>query len=207
VERLHDLPEIQAALNREEGRALLSYSLNIAARSYGRKKLAALTNATVRGVFHHPDNVDLTVIVFAVLDRLTDGHITLLQTLRDHEIAGEDIPWPDLVKVGVQLAETPEGMSDPQPATRHGETKTYFVDHRHLFANHLLINDLVSLGLMFERAEPVGPIYTWSTEASENLKGTARVTAKGILTLEHIAVVRDEKPEDLKDGSKRPGGE
>lgn len=185
VEGLYDLPEVAAALEREESRALFSQALGVASRTYSPKKLEALKNATVNGVLHKPDNIDLTAIIFDVIERLTDGHLTMLQSFRQREMDQNPIPWRQLALVGVDLRETSDGLKKPV-FVGVGDSKR-FVEAGQLAANRIIAGELMSLGLITQMVGIKPPVSQWSEDASKNLPGTVEVTEKGLLLLEHIA--------------------
>ena len=187
VDALLQRDQIEKALQQEPAPALLSHAMNIASRSFGQEKLEALRNATINGVFHAPENVNLTALVFGILDRLTDGHISMLREIDAQEKAtGHQISWERAKAIGVICKSLPDGMKSPMRVLPidGGEG---FVDERDLQTNEILLADMVNLGLLEERVPPVPPIHEWSTDPSKNLPGHAQVTQKGRLVLEHIS--------------------
>ncbi|MER8526486.1 hypothetical protein [Mesorhizobium sp. M0814] len=187
VDGLLEREQIEKALQQEPGPALLSYAMNIASRSFGREKIEALRNATINGVFYSPQNVNLTAVVFAILDRITDGHISMLKEISAREAAADHhLPWDGAKMIGVHFKSSPDGMKSPRRVlpVDGGES---FLDERDIQTNEFLLADMVSLGLIEERLAPVPSIYEWSKDASKNLPSYASVTPKGRLVLEHIS--------------------
>lgn len=192
VDALYDRDNILDALGRPESAALLSHALNIASRSFGQEKLEALRNATVNGVFHAPQNVNLTALVFGILDRLTDGHISMLKYIaKQEEELKQSFSWERVKMIGVDFKKSPDGMKSPQRVLSFDEEECY-MDTFEIRTNEILLADLISLGLIEQRFAPVPPsILDWSTDASKNLPAYACVTDKGHLTLEHIAETKN----------------
>ncbi|RUW24651.1 hypothetical protein [Mesorhizobium sp. M4B.F.Ca.ET.013.02.1.1] len=187
VEAILDREQIQEALQREPAPALLSHAMNIASRSFGAEKLEALRNATLNGVFHTPANVNLTAVVFGILDRLTDSHISILKEIDAKEKAiKQPIRWDQAKWIGVVPKPSSDGMRLPT-RTLSFEDSDSFVDEFDIQTNEILLADLASLGLIVERMSTMPPIQEWSTDASQNLPGYAQITHKGRLVLEHIS--------------------
>ncbi|MER8923437.1 hypothetical protein [Mesorhizobium sp. M0802] len=179
--------QIETALRQEPAPALLSYAMSIASRSFGQEKLEALRNATVNGVFHSPQNVNLTALVFGILDRLTDGHISMLKEIGSQANAANNyVPWDRVKMLGVVVRSSPDGMKSPTNVLPI-DGKESFVDGRDIETNEILLADMASLGLIEERIAAVPSVQEWSTDASRNLPGYAVVTPKGRLVLEHIS--------------------
>jgi len=186
VDSLFEQQQIEDALGRPEAPALLSHALNIASRSFGVKKLRALREATINGIFHSPGDVDLTALVFGVLDRLTDGHITMLRTIEGlKKTSPSPLRWDEAKVAGLEARYSPNGMKVPIAYAPDQKGTRYF-DQISLTTAEIVLADLVDLGLVEERFQQVPSIYEWSTDASKNIPGYAWVTAKGSLVLEHI---------------------
>jgi hypothetical protein len=161
--------------------------MNIASRSFGQEKLEALRNATVNGVFHSPQNVNLTALVFGMLDRLTEGHISMLKEIGKMGNAADNcVPWDRVKMLGVHFKPSPDGMKSPTRALPLDDGES-FVDETDIQTNEILLADMVSLGLIEERLASVPPIYEWSKDPSKNLPGYAHVTSKGRMVLERIS--------------------
>jgi hypothetical protein len=161
--------------------------MNIASRSFGQEKLEALRNATVNGVFHSPQNVNLTALVFGMLDRLTEGHISMLKEIGKMGNAADNcVPWDRVKMLGVHFKPSPDGMKSPTRALPLDDRES-FVDETDIQTNEILLADMVSLGLIEERLASVPPIYEWSKDPSKNLPGYAHVTSKGRMVLERIS--------------------
>jgi hypothetical protein len=185
VDALLARTEIEAALEKPASAALLSHALNIASHTFAEGKLEALRNATVNGVFHSPDNANLTSIVFGVLDQMIEGHITLLRAIADRKHNGIPWPWAEAKLIGVRVSNNTEGMKSPE-SVLPDETGERYVDRTAIQTNEILLTDLVNLGLVEERIQSPGPIYEWSTDPSKNMPGFAWPTAKGLMVLELI---------------------
>ncbi|MET2831618.1 hypothetical protein [Mesorhizobium shangrilense] len=187
VDALFERQDIEIALQREPAPALLSHAMNIASRSFGQEKLEALRNATVSGIFYSPQNVNLTALVFSMLDRLTDGHISMLKEIANLENATDHhVPWERVKMIGVHFMPSPDGMKSPtRTLPINGEDR--FIDGLDIQTNEILLADMVSLGLVEQRSESMTAIHEWSTGPSQNLFGYALVTHKGRLVLEYIS--------------------
>lgn len=74
--------DLQAALARPEAQPLLIHAFDAAAKSLGERKLEALQNVAMSGIFLRQYEFDASVMVFALLDRLTEGHLRILQAVR-----------------------------------------------------------------------------------------------------------------------------
>jgi hypothetical protein len=189
VDSLFEQPQIEDALGRPETPALLSHALNMASRSFGVKKLRALREATINGIFHSPGDVDLAALVFGVLDRLTDGHITMLRAIADSKKTNPSpLRWDEAKVAGLEVRYSPDGMKAPRTFAPDQNGTRYF-DQISLTTAEIVLADLVDLGLVEERFQQIPSIYEWSTDASKNLPGYAWVTAKGSLVLEHIETI------------------
>ncbi|RWL45277.1 MAG: hypothetical protein EOR60_15135 [Mesorhizobium sp.] len=186
VDLLLERDQIARALQREPAPVLLSHAMNIASRSSGEEKLEALRNATVNGVFHSPQNVNMTALVFGMLDRLTEGHISMLKEIGEQaNTANNFVPWDRIKMLGVDVRSSTEGMRSPTSVLPIDGIES-FVDQTDIQTNEILLADLVSLGLIEERVPAVPPIREWSTDPPKNLPGYATVTPKGRMVLEHI---------------------
>jgi len=189
IDRILEQDQIEQALKREPAPALLSHAMNIASRSFGQEKLEALRNATVNGVFHSPKNVNLTALVFGMLDRLTEGHISMLKEIgRQGNLAESYVPWDRVRMIGVHARPSPNGMTSPTSVLPIDGTDS-FVDASDIQTNEILLADMINLGLIEERAVSVPSVYEWSTDPSKNLPGYAHVTPKARMVLEHISEV------------------
>lgn len=178
VDALFQRSQIEDAFSRPEATALLSHALNMASRSFGEQKIKALREATINGVFHSPGDVDLTALVFGVLERLTDGHITMLRAIQALQKSGAPLRWVDAKFAGLEFRYSKDGMKEP--------TGVRYIEKASIRTSEIVLADLVDLGLVHERTGPVPPLYEWSKDPSKNLPGYAHVTAKGSLVLDHI---------------------
>jgi hypothetical protein len=189
VDSLFEHKQIEEAFGRPEAPALLSHALNMASRSFGEKKLEALREATINGVFHSPADVDLTAVVFGVLERLTDGHITMIRALGVQQKSGSPLlRWENAKFAGLEFRYSREGMKEPE-SFQPDQIGVRYLEKASIRTAEIVLADLVDLGLVEERFGKMGSVYEWSTDPSNNLPGYAFVTAKGLLVLEHIEVV------------------
>lgn len=186
VDSLFEPGQIEGAFCRPENAALLSRALSMASRSFGEKKLAALREATINGVFHSPGDVDLTAVVFGVLERLIDGHITMLRGIAVRQEEGPRLRWADAKFAGLEPRYSREGMKKPVPF-QPDQIGVRYLEQGSIETAEIVLADLVDLGLVEERFGSMGSVYEWSTDASKN----AFVTAKGKLVLEHIEAVSE----------------
>lgn len=189
VDALFEREQIEEAFSRPENAALLSHVLNMASRSFGEQKIKALREATINGVFHSPGEVDLTALVFGVLERLTDGHITMLRAIQARQKSGAPFRWVDAKYAGLEFRYSREGMKEPTAPVYPDEKGVRYIEKASIRTSEIVLADLVDLGLVDEQIGPVPPIQEWSKDASKNLPGYAWVTAKGSLVLEHIKAI------------------
>lgn len=173
---------IREVLERPQTPPLLSHAFNIASRAFGEKKVDALRNATINGIFYRPENVSLTAIVFGMLDRLTDAHISLLMHLHDREKkTGYHTPWSEARMSGVTFHASENGLYKPQLTL-----ESTFYDERDIEVNEILLSDLETLGLIGKEIPFASkPLDEWP-DSSDNSNIFVAITAKGQMTLEHI---------------------
>lgn len=190
VDTLLDREQIQRALQQEPVPALLSHAMSIASRSFGQEKLEALQHATINGIFHDPHNVNLADLVFGVLDRLTNSHISLLKEIakQSSELKAH-VGWEQAKLIGVNFKPTSDGMKSPARVLPFNEDEK-FVDEFDVRTNEILLNDLVGIGLIAQRYGTPPSILDWSTTPSENLPAYAYISTKGNLVLDRISEAR-----------------
>ncbi|NEJ20091.1 hypothetical protein GR247_07895 [Rhizobium leguminosarum] len=171
-----DLAEV---LSRDETQPLLTRAFDAAARSFGERKLEALRNATVQGVFERQYSFDLSALVFTLLDRITEGHLIILQAIFDAEdrrrIAMTD---QDVALLGIeqrQLPESPEG----QKATHQDLRRT-------ISLNEMILDDLKNMGLVEMKGDRPTGVVAPSADGLTNIQFRNRLSKKGRLVYEHI---------------------
>ncbi|MCD2183107.1 hypothetical protein [Rhizobium sp. GN54] len=164
--------DIGDALQKPETQPLLLSAFETAARSIGEKKLEALRNAAVQGIFERSYPFDLSVLVFSLLDRVTEGHLVLLHFIASGGLPGKLPPYEiDVTQVGITVE-----MRRASDAT---------IIAQQITLNELILHDLINMGLVTTRLE-IGPVHTWSTDASRNAPARVVLTKKGKLFVEHI---------------------
>lgn len=184
VEEL-DSVDLKYALERPEAKPLLVQAFETASKSFGDRKLEALRNATIEGAFKSSYDFDLSAIVLSLLDRLTEGHIEILQALNEHKsLHGIDgMPEAQLANNAVRTYASDAGMKDPQEVLFD---EGGFIDRQHLRVNQLIIDDLKSMGLVENKGGRVVGILAPSIDGSENVTRDIRITEKGWLLYQHI---------------------
>ncbi|NEJ83293.1 hypothetical protein GR268_43250, partial [Rhizobium leguminosarum] len=112
VIELENRAEIDVAeiLARPETQPLLRHAFDAAGKSIGERKLEALKNAAAQGIFERGYAFDLSVMVFSLLDRLTEGHLKLLQAMVDQHNLHRGQAWPS--KSSLTMHDVPELPSD-----------------------------------------------------------------------------------------------
>ncbi|MBZ9709302.1 hypothetical protein LB543_21490 [Mesorhizobium sp. ESP7-2] len=179
VDELHDKQSAEAAMRQEHSAAILADSMSIASRSFGEKKLQALRNATASGIFHSPEKYNMSALVLSMIDRLTDGHITMLQ-----EIARQgQYDWQYVTMIGVESKVDKMGMTDPTGTVIFEGSEQEFIDNDLLKTNGILRDDLLSLGLIARR-ETIFPGSSLGGPPSSHIE--AIITPKAELLLREI---------------------
>lgn len=171
-----DLIEILA---REETQPLLTRAFDAAARSFGERKLEALRNATVQGVFERRYSFDMSAMVFTLLDRITEGHLVILQAI----FSAEDqrrlaLTDQDVALLGIEpqrLPESPEG----QKAVHENINQT-------MSLNELILDDLKNMGLVEMKGDRPTGIVAPSAAGPTNIQFRNRPSKKGRLVYEHV---------------------
>lgn len=182
AERLLELEQsssldIGDALLKPEAQPLLLSAFETAAKSIGEKKLEALRNAAVQGIFERNYPFDLSVMVFSLLDRVTEGHLLLLHVVANGGMPGKLPPYEiDIMQVGI--------------TTEMRRTIDTSRIAQQTILNELILHDLINMGLVATRLE-IGPVHSWSTDASRNAPARVVLTRKGKLFIEHIFPARN----------------
>ncbi|MDR7146171.1 hypothetical protein [Rhizobium sp. BE258] len=178
-----DLPEILA---RPETRPLLIHAFEAANKSLGDRKMEALKNAAAQGIFERGYAFDLSVMVFSLLDRLTEGHLNILRATQhfNHQYRGH--AWPsvsDLSIHDVPVSVTAEGMREPVETIFNGGG---FSDNFLVRVNRMLIDDLLNMGLLKSVGGQATGIVSFSSTGPTNVPYSVQFTEKGRLVYEHI---------------------
>lgn len=178
--------DVAEVLARPETQPLLRHAFDAASKSVGEKKLEALKNAAAQGIFERGYAFDLSVMVFSLLDRLTEGHLKLLQALIDKFNQHHQSAWPSKSSMAmhdVPTLTTDAGMRQPQRVV-FGDGG--FVDEYLVLVNRMLIDDLLNMGLVSEvMGTPTG-VVGMSPNGPTNMPATIQLTDKGRLVYEHL---------------------
>ncbi|TCR95969.1 hypothetical protein [Rhizobium sp. BK418] len=191
AERVIDLEkkvdiDVEEIFRRPETQPLLRHAFDAASKSVGEKKLEALKNATAQGIFERGYAFDLSVMVFSLLDRLTEGHLKLMQALIDRFNQHHQSAWPSKSSLSmhdVPTLPTDVGMRHPQRVV-FGDGG--FIDDYLVRINVMIIDDLLNMGLIAEvLGAPTGPVGM-SPGGPTNMPATIQLTDKGRLVFEHL---------------------
>ncbi|XAZ24026.1 hypothetical protein LVY75_12425 [Sinorhizobium sp. B11] len=178
--------DVAEALARPETQPLLRHAFDAASKSVGEKKLEALKNAAAQGIFERGYAFDLSVMVFSLLDRLTEGHLNLLQALIDKFNQHHQSAWPSkssLTMYDVPTLPTDTDMRQPQRVVSGDDG---FIDGYLVRINAMLIDDLINMGLISEvRGAPTG-VVAMSVDGPTNMPTMVQFTDKGRLVYEHL---------------------
>ncbi|TCA31993.1 hypothetical protein E0H66_23015 [Rhizobium leguminosarum bv. viciae] len=177
---------LEEILLREETQPLLTRAFDAAARSYGERKLEALQTATVQGIFERRYSFDMSAMVFTLLDRITEGHLVILQAifnaeaqrrpaLTDHEVA----------LLGIEPQRLPKSPED-QKAVHESINQT-------MSLNELILDDLKNMGLVETKGDKPTGIVAPSASGPTNIQLRNRLSKKGRLVYEHIFLIREPK--------------
>lgn len=188
VIELENRAEIDVAeiLARPETQPLLRHAFGAAGKSVGEKKLEALKNAAAQGIFQRGYAFDLSVMVFSLLDRLTEGHLKLLQAIVDHHNLHHRQVWPSkssLTMHDVPMLQSDVGMRHPKPVIFD---EGGFVDEYLVLVNTMLIDDLLNMGLIKQVGGSPTSIVGMSADGPTNVPFTIQFTDKGRLVYEHL---------------------
>ena len=169
-----DLEEI---FTRPDTRPLLSRAIEAAQRSVGEQKLQALRTATVQGIFERKYPFDLSAMVFSLLDRVTEGHIQMLQFVHAQQRRGAGgAQLGDLLRIGVDYNSDGSGFS--RPAIELGR----YYDEQATLINAVIMDDLLNMGLIAIDHTS----YALPNDYSTAQNGPRVLSAKGILFYELI---------------------
>ncbi|MDF1633756.1 hypothetical protein [Mycoplana sp. MJR14] len=177
AERLRELEQsssldIGDALSKPETQPLLLSAFETAAKSIGEKKLEALRNAAIQGIFERSYPFDLSVMVFSLLDRVTEGHVLMLHVVANRGGPGKAPLYEmELRQVGI--------------TTEMRRTSDTSLMAHQMTLNEMILHDLINMGLVGTRLE-IGPVHSWSTDPSRNAPARVMLTKKGQLFIEHI---------------------
>lgn len=172
--------DLSQVLQRPETRPLLVRAFEAAARSLGERKLEALRAATVQGIFERRYSFDMSVMVFSLLDRITDRHIQMLLFVREQQKLGTGGPGLSMLRMlDVEASADRSGFLNPVPHILDGQ----YVDQAMVDVNMLVAMDLENMGLI--EADPdaaEAAAMDWSREDRQ----LRVLTMKGKLFYEHI---------------------
>ncbi|NKM14176.1 hypothetical protein GFL85_24680 [Rhizobium laguerreae] len=178
--------DVEEILRRPETQPLLRHAFDAASKSVGEKKLEALKNAAAQGIFERGYAFDLSVMVFSLLDRLTEGHLKLLQALIDKFNQHHQAAWPSkasLTTHDVPTLPTDAGMRQPKQIVFDDGG---FIDEYLVLINKMLVDDLLNMGLIAEvLGSPTG-VVGMSSGGPTNMPSTIQLTDKGRLVFEHL---------------------
>lgn len=175
-DRSFDLEEV---LSRKETQPLLTRAFDAAARSFGERKLEALRIATVQGVFERRYSFDMSAMVFTLLDRITEGHLVILQAISEAETQRRlPLADHDVALLGITPLKPTESL-EAQAAAQEHATRT-------MSLNELILDDLKNMGLVEVKGDrPTGPV-AMSASGPTNIQFRNRLSKKGRLVYEHI---------------------
>lgn len=185
AERLAALESVDVVdvLQRPETQPLLAQAFDAASRSIGEKKLEALRNATVQGVFERRYAFDMSAMVFVLLDRLTESHLSALRFVEQSTARRGYAATPsEIIMLGVDHRSEPSGMMKPMPSNFY-EGKFY--DQHLMDINTLVSEDLVNMGLVEEKFT-VARDYDMNKAVKERRPDFIVLTTRGKLVCEHV---------------------
>ncbi|TBB67729.1 hypothetical protein ELH42_16875 [Rhizobium ruizarguesonis] len=174
--------DLEEVLSRDETQPLLTRAFDAAARSFGERKLEALRNATVQGVFERQYSFDMSAMVFTLLDRITEGHLVILQAIFNAEAQRR----PALTDHEVALV----GF-EPQrlPKSPEGQKAVHASINQTMSLNELILDDLKNMGLVEVKGDRPTGIVAPSATGPTNIQFRNRLSKKGRLLYEHIFLI------------------
>lgn len=171
--------DLNEVLSREETQPLLTRAFDAAARSLGERKLEALRNATVQGIFERRYSFDMSAMVFTLLDRITEGHLVILQAIFEVE----DERRPALTDHEVSLL----GVESKRlPDSPEGQKAMHENIRQIMSLNELLLDDLKNMGLVEMKGDKPTGIVAPSATGPTNIQFRNRLSKKGRLVYEHL---------------------
>ncbi|MCJ9720777.1 hypothetical protein MOV66_10160 [Agrobacterium sp. SHOUNA12C] len=180
IARLEDnsVFDLEEALKRPETRILFNRAFEAAARSIGEQKLQALRTATVQGVFERQYSFDMSMMVFSLLDRVTEGHIRMLQFIHEQQSkGGGGAQLAQLTMLGVEF--NGDGNGFVRPA---GTLTGQYYDESVATLNSLIMDDLLNMGLI--AIDDTN--YSLPSDWTATKTGPRYLSTKGALFYEHI---------------------
>lgn len=149
--------DIQSVLEKPETQPLLNCAFEAVRKSIGERKLQALRDVTVRGIFERVYDFDLSAMVFAMLDRITEGHLRVLQEVAQlASTRGGSYNVALVERNGIPEKSSPDGMMQPVAANL-GKSRWY--DGHLVRVNNIIISDLESMGILeFKNGQAGGTV-------------------------------------------------